>query len=217
MKRIILIFILYYGMINNLLSQTNYTYFYICNIPKAPSGLSFFVHKKNISFFTDFKFGGVRPQEELVKKWSSQTTNIDYSYYPWKPDYGSYEYSSGTKKYRYGIADKYRILNIGLSTSYYKTDNIDMKIFLGIGLCRIKRQTIQETELFSFSDLYLSTVDSHIYTSDLNVYYDVINTEYINKLNLTGGFLFEWIGGGSLGIGIDSRALGVNLMVGFNF
>lgn len=217
---IILLFISFnsYSQYNNKKKNiTNYSYFQTCNIPKAPYGMCFFVHKKHIGFFAEFKFGGIRPHEELVKNWSPQTTDIDYSYYPWNTDYGSYEYSSATIKYRYGVADKYRVFNIGLSTSYYHTDNINMKVFLGIGLCRIKRQTIQETEHFSYSSLNLELVDYYDSSSDLDVYYDVIKTEYIHKLNVTGGLLFEWKGGGSLGIGVDSRALGVNLMAGFNF
>lgn len=209
---IIIIFLIIYF---KSISQINFSYFQTFNIPKSPLGASFFVHSKKISFFCDFKISGFKPSEELVKKWSYQKTENEYNFYE-NTDYGSYKYDNGYMKSRYGISNKYRVFNIGISKSFIKTKSIDLKFFIGLGICRIKKESIKEKETFTYTSWYLKTIDDYYNTSNLSISYEIFKTEIVNKLNVTTGFLSEWIGGGSLGIGYDFKMSGINLMLGFN-
>lgn len=205
-------------------NKLDITYLQTINFNKAPLGAALFFHKGNNGFFVEYKFGGVRPPEERVKEWSKQEDAYDYSTYTWQVESGiadgSYGYASGNKRYRFGYADKYRILNFGFSKTFKQNSNVRMRFFVGVGWCRIVRQHVREVAIYSYDAVNLEFTgheDMYISLSDYTEYYEIISEQNLHKLNITGGMLFEFESHISVGFGFDTQALGVNLMAGFRF
>ena len=187
------------------------------NIPKAAWGFSIEKEVSNLTLFFDYKIGGMLPPSERVKTWTTpEETNFDdYSY--GVTEWGSYVYESSTNTTRYGTAIKPSLFNIGVGKEIKTVGSTDIRINVGLGVCKERHQLVRENSYFDFQLYNLELVDYHESFSDLNVYYEVVSEKNTYKLNFTANVLFEKYDMFVYGFGFDTKPMGLNLIFGLKF
>ena len=187
------------------------------NLPKAAWGFSIEKEVGNLTLFFDYKIGGMLPPSERVKTWTTGE-EMNSQYYSYGiTDWGSYvsEHSSMTE--RYGEAIKPSLINVGLGKEIKTVGNTDIRINIGVGICKEKVQLVQERSFFNSQIYNLELVDYHESFSSLNVYYDVIGEKNVYKLNVTSNIIFEKNDMFIYGFGFDTKPMGFNLIFGIKF
>jgi hypothetical protein len=196
------------------------TFLFNSNLPSVPFGGMVFIHSNDISFFIDIK-SDLKWRGELgvdVNDWVEEPTQITpYSKIPMYSGSESY-----TQLHRYKAIDKgevehKRVIDIGLAKTIQVDKTLNLKAYIGCGIYNTEKELItriHEYEWTYYHWHYIQQNDWYDY-NDLGTDY-IIKKEYNTKLNVTGGLLFDFASGFSMGVGFDTNPGGINLSLGFN-
>jgi hypothetical protein len=187
------------------------------NLPKAAWGFSIEKEVKNVTIFFDYKKGGMFPAQDRVKSWSSEEEMSSQYYSYGITEWGSYVSESSSMTTRYGTAIKPSVFNLGLGKEIKTVGKTDIRLNVGVGICKEKNELVQERSFFDHQIYNLELVDYHETFSDLNVYYQVIGEKNIYKVNFTANILFEKNDMFVYGFGFDTKPMGMNLIFGIKF
>lgn len=192
------------------------------SLPSAPLGGIIFIHTPKLSFFVDIKSNWEFSNEpELIDNWSNEKTILEEEGYSWETSWGAYTKWNKETTESSGSIEHRKIFDIGIGKSLISNNEgtdkyINLRAYIGCGISRTK------SERYKMIREYSSEYTNYVYHSDtysdVNIYdrYEPLKTEYTNKLNITGGLLFD-VSMISMGIGFDTTPGGINLMLGFNF
>jgi hypothetical protein len=196
------------------------TFLFNSNLPSVPFGGMVFIHSNDISFFIDIK-SNLKWRGELgvdVNDWVEEPTQITpYSKIPMYSGSESYTQLHKYKAVDKGEVEHKRMINIGLAKTIQVDKTLNLKAYIGCGIYNTEKELvtrIHEYEWTYYHWHYIQQNDWYDY-NDLGTDY-IIKKEYNTKLNVTGGLLFDFASGFSMGFGFDSNPGGVNLSLGFN-
>jgi hypothetical protein len=196
------------------------TFLFNSNLPSVPFGGMVFIHSNDISFFIDIK-SNLKWRGELgvdINGWTEEPTQITpYSKIPMNSGSESYTQLHRYKAVDKGEVDHKRIINIGLAKTIQVDKTLNLKAYIGCGIYNTEKELItriHEYEWTYYHWHYIQQNDWYDY-NDLGTDY-IIKKEYNTKLNVTGGLLFDFASGLSMGVGFDTNPGGINLSLGFN-
>ena len=193
------------------------TFLWNSNLPSAPFGGMIFLHSKNISFFIDIKSNWRFHDEADVVEWVDQPSQIiEYAKIPMYQGSDSY---SQRMKFVYtstGEVPHRKVIDFGLSKTISKNKDLNMKAYLGCGIFKSETEMVTMISEYTSTYYYWSSINQSNWLDDGESHRYITTKEYNTKLNITGGLLFDFTSGYSLGLGFDTNPGGINLSLGFN-
>jgi hypothetical protein len=193
------------------------TFLWNSNIPSAPFGGMIFLHSKNISFFIDIKSNWRFHDEADVVDWVDQPSQIiEYAKIPMYTGSDSY-----TQKMKFvytstGEVPHRKVIDFGLAKTINKNQNLNMKAYLGCGVFKTETEMVKMISEYYSTYYYWSSINQSSMLDNGESHKYITTKEYNTKLNVTGGLLFDFASGFSMGVGFDTNPGGINLSLGFN-
>ena len=187
------------------------------NIPQAPLGGIIFIHSDKISFFIDIKSDFKWRGDLGVDNWVKQSSDlIEYAKIPMYTGSEGYTQQHKGVDVSKGEVEHKKIINFGLASTIQKNKELNLKAYLGCGIFNTEKEIVTMIDEYTYTYYHWGHgIQDNIYDSNYYTKYTTVK-EYNTKLNVTGGLLFDFASGFSMGVGFDTNPGGINLSLGFN-